>query len=98
MPRQVPGPGPDDERAPASPAFAPADGFGLGAGRTVWPDGLDYQALLDGLAASGFLGGRMEDQDAVLAEEIEAAEQGRMLPADQVWVAGLAALAVEHMD
>src|SRR6202044_1377998 len=98
MPRQVPGPGPDDERAAASPAFAPADGFGLGAGRTVWPDGQDYQALLDGLAASGFLGGNPEDQDAVLAEEIEASEQGRMLPADPVWVAGLAALAVEHMD
>ncbi len=100
MPRQVPGPGPDDEQAPSSAdaAFSPADGFGRGAGRSAWPDGQDYQALLDGLAASGFLGGRMEDQDAVLAEEIEAAEQGRMLPADPVWVAGLAAVAVEHMD
>src|SRR5580692_3905374 len=95
MPRQVPGPGPDDERAPASPAFAPADGFGLGAGRTVWPDGLDYQALLDGLAASGFLGGRMEDQDAILAEELAAAEEGRLEPADPAWAA---ALAVEYMD
>src|ERR1700735_5640635 len=114
MPRQVPGPGPDDEQAPAGagavfpPAGAafpaagdlapPADGFGAGAGRSAWPDGQDYQALLDGLAASGFLDGRMEDQDAVLAEEIAAAEEGRLEPADPAWVAGLAALAVEHME
>ncbi len=107
MPRQVPGPGPDDEHAASSagPAFppagsfaSPADGFASGAGRTAWPDGLDYQALLDGLAASGFLGGRMEDQDAILAEEIAATEEGRLEPADPVWVAGLAARAVEHMD
>ena len=86
---------------PASCAGDPApsfDGFAPGAGGTAWPDGLDYQALLDGLAASGFLGGRMEDQDAVLAEEIAAAEEGRMLPADSAWVAGLAALAAEYME
>jgi hypothetical protein len=86
MPRQVPGPGPDDEQAASS------------AGGTAWPDGQDYQALLDALAASGFLDGNPDDQDAVMAEEIDAVEQGRMLPADPVWVAGLAALAVEHMD
>ena len=84
---QVPGPGPDDEDPSVS-----------SAGGTAWPDGQDYQALLDGLAASGFLGGKIEDQDAVLAEEIAAAEEGRMEPADPVWVAGLAARAVEHMD
>ncbi len=100
MPRQVPGPGPDDEQAPSSAdaAFPPADGLASPAGGTAWPDGQDYQALLDGLAASGFLDGKPEDQDAILAEEIEASEQGRMLPADPVWVAGLAARAVEHMD
>ncbi len=97
MPRQVPGPGPDDEqaRACAGAAFPPGDGFGPGSGRTVWPDGLDYQALLDGLAASGFLGGRPEDQDAVLAEEIAAAQEGRLEPGDP---AQYAALAVEYMD
>src|SRR3984885_5907345 len=114
MPTQRPGPGPDDEQAPACAGAAfplagvafpaagdlapPADGFGAGAGRSAWPDGQDYQALLDGLAASGFLDGNPEDQDAVLAEEIEAAEEGRLEPADPVWVAGLAALAVEYMD
>jgi hypothetical protein len=87
MPRQAPGPGPDDDEQAASPA-----------GRTAWPDGQDYQALLDALAASGFLDGNPEEQDAAMAEEIDAEEQGRMLPADPVWVAGLAALAVEHMD
>jgi hypothetical protein len=58
MPRQVPGPGPDDEQAASS------------AGGTAWPDGQDYQALLDGLAVSGFLGGNLDEQDAVMAEEI----------------------------
>src|SRR5580704_14071148 len=81
---QVPGSGPDDEDQSVS-----------SAGGTPWPDGQDYQALLDGLAASGFLGGRMEDQDAVLAEEIAAAEEGRLEPVDPAWVA---ALAVEYMD
>ncbi|HEX3921430.1 MAG TPA: hypothetical protein VHY31_04015, partial [Streptosporangiaceae bacterium] len=97
MPRPVPGPGPDDEQAPASDdaAFPPAYGLGSDAGRTVWPDGLDYQALLDGLAASGFLGGRPEDQGAILAEEIAAAEEGRLEPGDPVQYA---ALAVEYMD
>ncbi|HEX3921725.1 MAG TPA: DUF222 domain-containing protein [Streptosporangiaceae bacterium] len=86
---------------PASCAGDPApsfDGYAPGAGGTAWPDGQDYQALLDGLAASGFLDGRMEDQDAVLAEEIAAAEEDRMLPADSAWVAGIAALAAEYME
>ena len=71
---------------------------GASAGRPVWPDGLDYQALLDGLAAGGYLDGRLEDQDAILAEEIAAAEEGRMLPVDSTWVAAVAALAAQHME
>jgi hypothetical protein len=55
----------------------------------------DYQALLDGLAWGGYLAGRDEDQDAVVAEEAAAAREGRMVPADPAWVA---ALAVEHME
>jgi hypothetical protein len=60
------------------------------------PPGLDYQALLEALAAGGYLDGRAEDQDAVLADELAAERDGRMgppMPAGQV-----AALAVEHMD
>jgi hypothetical protein len=56
---------------------------------------LDWQALLEALAAGGFLAGEPEDQDAVLAEERDAAANGRMgapLPPGQ-----LGALAVEHM-
>jgi hypothetical protein len=58
--------------------------------------GLDYQALLEALAAGGYLDGRAEDQDEVLADELAAERDGRMgppMPAGQV-----AALAVEHMD
>jgi Domain of unknown function (DUF222) len=61
----------------------------------VWPDGLDYQALLEALAAGGFLDGRDEDQDAELADELAAEADGRMGPPDPAWAA---ALAVEHMD
>lgn len=59
------------------------------------PATLDYQALLDGLAWGGYLSGRDEDQDAVVAEEADAVADGRMQPADTAWVA---ALAVEHME
>jgi hypothetical protein len=58
------------------------------------PAGLDWQALLDALAASGRLGAG-EDQQAVAAEDTAARDEGRMgppLPAEAV-----AALAVEHM-
>src|SRR6202161_1347232 len=72
MPRQVPGPGPDDDEEQAAPP----------TGRTAWPDGLDYQALLDGLAVSGVLGGDPDEQGAVMAGG----------------VAGRAARAVEYMD
>ncbi len=55
----------------------------------------DCQALLDALAAGGFLDGRGEDQDAMLADELAAERDGRMgapLPPGRV-----AALALEHM-
>src|SRR5580704_9383049 len=48
---------------------------------------LDYQALLEGLAWGGYLGGRAGDQDAVVAEEAAAAADGRMRRADLAWVA-----------
>jgi hypothetical protein len=62
------------------------------------PATLDYGALLDALAWGGYLADRTEDQDAIAAEAVEAAEavaDGRMRPADPAWVA---ALAVEHME
>src|SRR5579872_2979280 len=59
------------------------------------PTTLDYRALLDGLAWGGYLSGRDDDQDAVVAEEADAVADGRMQPADPAWVA---ALAVEHME
>jgi len=56
---------------------------------------LDYQALLEALAAGEFLDGEEEDQDAVAAAEQGAAGDGRMsapLPP-----AALGAMAAEHM-
>ena len=58
--------------------------------------GLDWQALLEALAASGMLNGDPEDQDAELAEELEAERDGRMGPSMDP--AQLAALAVEYME
>ena len=84
--------------APSADDRVPSAGGASAPGRPVWPDGLDYQALLDGLAAGGYLDGRLEDQDAILAEEIAAAEEGRMLPVDSTWVAAVAALAAQHME
>ena len=60
----------------------------------VGPDGLDYEALLEALAASGRLADANADQDAVLADELAAAGDGRMSPPD---LAQTAAIAVEHM-
>jgi Domain of unknown function (DUF222) len=57
---------------------------------------LDEQALLDGLAAGGFLGGRAEDQDAALADELAGLEDGRM--GEPLSAGQMAALAIEHMD
>jgi hypothetical protein len=58
--------------------------------------GLDWQALLEALAASGMLDGDPEDQDAELAEELEAERDGRMGPSMDP--ARLAALGVEYME
>jgi Domain of unknown function (DUF222) len=58
--------------------------------------GLDWQALLEALAASGMLDGDPDDQDAELAEELEAERDGRMGPS--MGPAQLAALAVEYME
>jgi len=105
MPRQVPEPGPGDEQAATwaggRPRLAWVPGSTGPAGEPVTgpvPDSalLDYQALLEALAAGGLLDGRAEDQDAVLADELAAEQDGRMgppMPAGHV-----AALAVEHMD
>jgi hypothetical protein len=67
--------------------------FGFAGGGL--PGTLDYQALLEGLAWGGYLAGRDEAQASVVAEQAEAAADGRMRPADPAWVA---ALAVEHME
>jgi hypothetical protein len=80
---QAPQPRPDDQ---------PADGA---APAGEWPGGLDYQALLEALAAGGYLDGQADDQDAELADELAAEREGRMGAADPAWTA---ALAVEHMD
>ena len=58
------------------------------------PAGLDYAALVDGLAASGALGGDGDDQEAEFAEWQAAEAEGRLQPADP---AAVAAQAVEHM-
>ncbi len=73
----------------------PAGGLPGGFAGGGLAGGLDQQVLLEALAAGGFLDGRGEDQDAVLADELEAAADGRMGPPDP---AATAALAVEYMD
>jgi hypothetical protein len=60
------------------------------------PAGLDWQALLDALAASGMLDGNLEDQDAEMAEELDAEDNGRMGPSMDP--GRVAALAVDHME
>jgi hypothetical protein len=84
-----------DWPAEFGPAGAGVAGAGTAAAGGGLPAGLDYQALLDGLAWGGYLAGRDEDQDAAAAEEAAAAREGRMRAADPAWVA---ALAIEHMD
>ncbi len=79
----VPGPDPESD-TPSSP--------GLDYG-----PGLDYQVLLDAMAAGGLLSGEEgEDQDAVLAEVLDAVDEGRMSAPLADWQ--LAAMAVEHME
>src|SRR5580692_7576847 len=60
------------------------------------PAGLDWQAMLDALAASGLLDGDPENQDAELADELAAEKDGRMGPS--LDPARLAALTVEYME
>jgi Domain of unknown function (DUF222) len=96
VPDPKPGPGPGDEQAASAegqPQFTWVPG-GTGTGPVPSP-GLDWQALLDALAAGGLLDGDPDVQDAVTAAERDAVADGRMsapLPAGQA-----GALAVEHM-
>jgi hypothetical protein len=83
---------PADEQA----AFSPRDGQlpplpEGGQGRTASGGSLDLQALLDALAAGGFLSGPDEE-----ADELAAMEDGRMGP--PMSAGRVAALAVEYMD
>jgi hypothetical protein len=79
------GPVPLCDRPGPQPWPAGADGL---------PAGLDYAALVEGLAASGALGSDARDQDAEFAEWQAAEAEGRLEPADPAQVA---AQAVEHM-
>jgi len=63
------------DRCPDWPAEFGFTGGGL-------PATLDYQALLEGLAWGGYLGGRADDQDAAVAEEAGAVADGRMRRAE----------------
>jgi Domain of unknown function (DUF222) len=74
---------------PAGGGPVPGPVPGPGGADDGLPRGLDWRALVEALAAAG----AGEDQDAVLAEEMEAEAHGaRPLPAQQ-----LAALGAEHM-
>ena len=79
------------------PSASPPAGGSPGAG--VPSDGgrpaLDGQALLEGLAAGGFLAGDAGEQDGLLAEELAAEADGRMGP--PLPLGHVAALTVEHM-
>jgi hypothetical protein len=89
------GPAGEPLTGPVPDSALPGEASG-GAAAGGLPQRLDYQALLEALAAGGFLDGRAEDQDAVLADELAAERDGRVgapMPSGQV-----AALAVEHMD
>jgi hypothetical protein len=89
------GPAGEPLTGPVPDSALPGGASGAGAAGGL-PQRLDHQALLEALAAGGFLDGRAEDQDAVLADELAAERDGRMgppMPSGQV-----AALAVEHMD
>ena len=56
---------------------------------------LNGQALLEALAAGGFLDGKLEDQAAIMAEELDAFDNGRM--SAPLSAGRMVALAVEHM-
>src|SRR5215472_18252926 len=85
MPAPIPGPGPDEDQPGAQAERGFADGL---------PPGLDYQALLDAMAASGMLDCDEDDLDEQFADQDAAEAEGRLLPADPAQVAGAA---VEHM-
>ncbi len=89
------GAGPDDELPPGGAAGPEADPEPGSLSEAGLPPGLDYQALLDALAASGALDTDPDDQDAEIAEREAAEAEGRMLPCDP---AVIAAGVVEHMD
>ncbi len=94
MPDPTPGAGQDHEQAASAsgtPGFAAAAVDGAAR-----PENLDWQVLLEALAAGGLLEGDPDDQDAVAAAERDVVADGWMggpLPAGQA-----GALAVEHMD
>ena len=83
MPAPMPDPGSDGELPPGGAAGpvggAPEPGSLAAAGL---PPGLDYQALLEALAASGALDTDPDDQEAVIAEREAAEAEGRMLACD----------------
>src|SRR5580692_2289414 len=92
LPRSRPYPEPDSEPWPASPSGGTGDAV---PGDTSG-ERLDWQALLEALAAGGMLDGDLDDdRGEVPAEEYDAAggRMGSPLPLGQ-----LAALAVEHME
>ena len=97
MPDQAPGPGQDDEQAAASAGGQSQFTWVAGSTGTgpVPSPGLDWQALLEALAAGGLLGGDLDVQDAVAGEEQAAAAGGRVSAPLPPGRAG--ALAVEHM-
>jgi hypothetical protein len=74
----------------------PPEALPGGAAAAGVPAGLDWQAMLDALAASGLLDGDPENQDAELADELAAEKDGRMGPS--LDPARLAAFAVEYME
>jgi Domain of unknown function (DUF222) len=87
------GAGPVALSGPVPASAFPVSGVAPGSGPARV---LDEQALLDALAAGGFLDGRAEDQDAALADELAGLEDGRM--GDPLSAGQMAALAIEHMD
>jgi hypothetical protein len=92
LPRSRPYPDPDSEPWSASPSGGTGDAV---PGDTSG-EGLDWQALLEALAAGGMLDGDLDDdRGEVPAEEYDAAggRMGSPMPLGQ-----LAALAVEHME
>ncbi len=94
-PMPDPGSGSDGELPPggaAGPEAGPEPGSLSAAGL---PEGLDYQALLEALAASGALDTDPDNQEAEIAEREAAEAEGRMLACDP---AVIAAGVVEFMD